>query len=215
MSSPTSGPTWSRRLTWGTNWGLPGGFDNYGNTALNQRRYSQHATSHNGAFNGLRADGMLSAYSVFTVLGPHAGSYLDGAVGRTVQQMENNAAARLKSTAGTVVASGPAGVGNAAATPITYTPAGYNPTFATWDVIAAGNAADAILTPASGRPLNHPIFLLHGYGLGQLPKTISVGAGLSRPDVDYFATLDPATRTLWVTVNRLATSPVRLRVTPP
>ena len=209
---PGAGPTWSRRLTWGTNCGLPGGFDNYGNIALNVRQYSQHSTSQNGAFNGTRADGMLMAYSVLAVLGPHAGGYLDGTVGQTVKQMESAAAASLTAAVGTVAASGPAGVGNAASATIPYTPAGYNPTYSTWDITAAGNTVDATLTPSAGKPLDHPIFVIHGYTLAQLPGTISVGDGLVTPDVDYFATLEVATQRLWITVNRLITSPIRLQV---
>ncbi|MFN2508156.1 MAG: glycoside hydrolase family 44 protein [Chthoniobacterales bacterium] len=212
---PASGPTWSRRLTWGTNWGLPGGFDNYGNNALNIRQYSQHSTSENGAFNGVRANGMLMAYSVFVVLGPHTGGYLDGTVGQAVKQMENAAAARFRSTVGTVVTNGPAGIGNAEGVTIPYKPAGYNPTYSTWDITAAGNAVTATLTPAAGKPLNRPIFVVHNYKLERLPKTIAVGDGLTKAGVDYFATLDAATQRLWITVNRLITSPMRLRVTPP
>jgi len=151
---PTSGATNSRRLTWGTNWGLPGGFNNYGNNALNIRQYSQHATSQNGAFNGARADGMLMAYSVFVVLGTHTGGYLNGTVGQTVKQMENAAVAGLTATVGTVSTTGPAGIGNAALTTITYSPAGYNPTYSVWDITAAGNAVNATLSPAAGKPLD-------------------------------------------------------------
>ena len=146
---PPSGPTWSRRLAWGTNWGLPGGFDNYGNTTLNPLQYSQHATSRNGSYNGTRAGGMVMTYSVFAVLGTHAGGYVDGTVGQTVKQMEAAATDRLVGAVGTVAASGPAGVGNAAAVTIPYTPAGYNPTFSTWDIRAAGNTVDATLSPAA------------------------------------------------------------------
>src|SRR5256714_8863676 len=49
---PANGPTGSKRLTWGSNWGYPGGFDNWGDNALSKKQYSQHATSHNGAYNG-------------------------------------------------------------------------------------------------------------------------------------------------------------------
>jgi hypothetical protein len=208
---PANGPTWSKRLTWGTNWGLPGGFDNY--SALDVRQYSQHATSTLGqAYDGTRADGMLLAYSVFVVLGTHSGGYKVGSVGQTVTQMENSALATLAAVTGTVKTSGPAGVGNAAAATVTYTPAGYNGVVSTWELVAAGNTIDATLTPAAGKSLDHPIFVVNGYTIGQLPATISVGNGLATPGVDYFATLDTAHQRLWITVNRSASSAVNLKV---
>lgn len=209
---PASGPTYSRRLTWGTNWGLPGGFNNYGNNALNIREYSQHSTSLNGAFSGARADGMLMAYSVFVVFGTHTGGYLDGTVGQTVKQMEHAAAASLTATTGTVATTGPAGIGNAASASITYTPAGYNPTYAVWDITAASNAVNATLAPAAGQALDHPIFVINGYTSAQLPASISVGSGLTAPDVDYLATLDAANHRLWITVNRVVTAPMNLQI---
>lgn len=209
---PNNGPTWSKRLTWGTNWGLPGGFNNWGDGNLNPRQYSQHFTSRNGAYNGTRADGMLMTYSVWVVFGTHSGGYKEGAVGQMVKQMENAARATLSATTGAVKASGPAGVGAAVSAVVTYTPAGYNPVYATWELAAAGNAVEATLTPAAGAPLDHPVFVVHGYSAAQLPTSISVGNGLDKPGVDYLATLDPAKQQLWLTVNRRVDSPVQLKV---
>lgn len=205
-------PTWSKRLTWGTQWGLPGGFDNYGAKGLSIRQYSRHSDSHNGRFNGTREDGMLMSYSVFVVLGTHAGGYKDGTVGQAVKQMENAAAATLSAVTGTVRTSGPKGVGNAENVTAPYIPAGYNRTYATWEVDAAGNAVDATLTPAAGQPLDHPIFVVNNYTAAQLPANISVGAGLATPEADYFATLDTAKQRIWITVNRSSAGPINLKV---
>jgi hypothetical protein len=212
---PATGPTGSRRLTWGTQWGLPGGFDNYGDASLNVRQYSQHASDPLGEVRGgARADGMLMAYSVFVVLGTHSGGYLGGTVGQMVKQMENTAVASLTAATGTVKANGPAGVGNAASATVTYAPAGYNPIFSTWEVVASANTVDATLTPVAGAPLDHPVFVVNGYTLSQLPASISVGVGLGTPDVDYFATLDATHQQLWITVNRIVSSPLNLKVIP-
>ncbi len=211
---PANGPTGSKRLTWGSNWGLPGGFDNYGTPGLNVRQYSQHASSTLGhAFDGTRADGMLMAYSVFVVLGTHSGGYLNGTVGQAVKQMENAATASLAAVTGSVKTSGPTGVGNAASVTTAYSPAGYSGTYSTWELTASANTVDATLTPANGRPLDHPVVVVNNYTLGQLPASISVGNGLATPDVDYFATLDTANQRLWITVNRVASSVVNVKVT--
>ncbi|HEY5894960.1 MAG TPA: hypothetical protein VIT91_17205 [Chthoniobacterales bacterium] len=211
---PSQGPTGSKRLTWGTNWGLPGGFDNWGDTSLNKRQYSQHATSVHGAYNGIRADGMLMAYSVFVAFGSHSGGYSAGAVGQTVKQMENAALARLTTSIGTIKTRGPSGVGNASSVMVNYTPAGYNPVYSTWEVTAYGNAVNAALTPVSGKSLDHPVFVVNDYALTQLPASISVGNGLTRANIDYFATLDTTNKRLWITVNRVASSAVNLQIAP-
>jgi hypothetical protein len=157
------------------------------------------------------------AYSVFIVFGPHGGSYPakayeTGTVGQMVTQMQNTAAATLSATTGVVVTSGPKGVGNAASTAMTYSPTGYNPVYSTWEITAAGNAVNATLSPAASTSLDHPIFVVDGYSSTQLPASISVGTGLTTAGVDYFATLDTAGQRLWISVNRLATSPVNLIV---
>jgi hypothetical protein len=105
---PANGPTGSKRLTWGSNWGRPGGFDNWGSTdaqnnPLKKNEYSQHSTDPLGqVFSGNRADGMLVAYSVFVVLGTHSGGYKGGTVGQVVSQMENINRATLSTSVGTV-----------------------------------------------------------------------------------------------------------------
>jgi hypothetical protein len=111
-----------------------------------------------------------------------------------------------------VAASGPAGVGNASTITIPYTPLGYNPTYACWEVSATNNLVNATLTPAQNASLDHPIFMVDNYTASQLPPVISVGPGLDNPGADYFATLDTANKRLWITVNRLAASPVNLVV---
>jgi hypothetical protein len=189
-----------------------GGYNN-GNAALNGTEYSEHYDCGSDIWTGTRVNGMLMAYSIFVVLGTHSGSYTNGVVGHEVTQMENAALATLSASTGTVKTTGPAGVGNAASASITYTPAGYNPIYATWEITAAENQANATLTPATGKPLDHPMFVIDGYATNQLPAVISVGAGLTNAGVDYFATLDTANQRLWITVNGVVNSAVNLIVT--
>lgn len=200
------------KLSWGGNFGRVGGY-NAGNTALDPTQYWQHSTSGASINSGTRVSGMLMAYSVFVVLGTHSGSYTNGVVGQEVTQMENAARATLVASTGTVKTSGPAGVGNAANTNLTYTPAGYNPIYASWELAAAANSANAILTPAIGKPLEHPIFIIDNYTSNQLPASISVGSGLTTAGVDYFASVDTNSQRLWITVNRVVSSALNLVVT--
>ncbi len=209
---PTTGTTNSKRLTWGANFGRVGGFDAYGEYT-DTKDYSQHSTMpFDEPLQGKRASGALMAYSVFVVFGPHLGSYETGTVGQTVTQMENAAKSTLTASTGTATTTGPAGVGNASKTTITYSPAGYDPTYSTWEVNAAGNAVNATLTPPNGQTLDHPVFVVNNYTAAQLPNSISVGPGLNTAGTDYFATLDTAGQRLWITVNRVASSAVNLVV---
>jgi hypothetical protein len=205
----------SKRLAWGANFGRVGGFDNYGDMSVNVTQYSQHADDPvNMPLAGTRVDGLLMAYSTFIVFGPHSGSYLSGAVAGTVAQVEATFGTVLGTTTGTVVASGPSGVGSAANVPVTYTPAGYNPTYAAWEVNAAQNAVNATLMPGPGLSLINPIFLIDGYTAAQLPSSITVNGG-STPGTDYYATLDTVGQRLWITAIANTSAPITLAVVAP
>ena len=206
-------PTTSKRLAWGSNFGRVGGFDNYGDTSVDPKQYSRHSDDPlNAPLSGTRADGLLMAYSTFIVLGQHMGNFELGAVGDEVADMETVAQTTLTVSDGAAVTSGPAGVGNAADTVSNYSPAGYNPTYAAWEINAAENAVQAVLTTANSASLDHPVFLIDGYTAGQLPSAISIN-GQGTPGVDYYATLDTAGQRLWITANVIATSPLALVVT--
>ncbi len=206
-------PTDSKRLAWGSNFGRIGGFDNYGDTSVNPKQYSRHSDDPlNQPLAGTRADGSLLAYSTFIVFGPHNGSYANGAVSSEVVDMQSTEGTNFVAATGTVATSGPAGIGNAAATTITYTPAGYNPTFAAWEVTAAGNTVSATLTPPA-HGLAQAVFIVDGYTAGTLP-TVSVQAA-GGGTVDSYTTLDTAGQRLWVTTKGpVSTDGITLQVTP-
>ncbi len=207
-------PTDSKRLAWGSNFGRVGGFDNYGDSSLNPTRYSQHSTDPiNQPLAGVRADGMLMAYSTFIVLGTHDGSYASGAVGNAVADMETAAAASFTATVGTVVTRGPAGVGNAASTSLSYIPAGYNATYAAWEVTASQNTVVTTLAPANGASLRQTLFIVDGYTSSEMP-TISIETASQTP-VGYYATLDAAKQRLWITPQSPLSSSTTLQVTAP
>ena len=90
-------------------------------------------------------------------------------------------------------------MGNAANSTITYSPSGYNPTYAAWEIEASGNAVTATLTPAASHPLSNPVFILDNYTKGSLPVTISVNG--STASSGYYASVDTAGQRLWITVN--------------
>ena len=216
-------PITEKRPTWGANYGRVGGWDDsYPGSYLDPRypdsvstsltQYNQHYNDPLGEIqSGSRANGLLTAYSVFVVFGTHTGGYTNGTVGQQVIQMQNVTLASLAASIGAVETSGPA-VWAASSATITYTPAGYDPTYATWEIAAETNAVNATLTPAANYPLDHPVFVIQDYAASQLPASISVGTGLTKAGVDYFATLDSAGQRLWITVNRVVSNSVNLLV---
>lgn len=198
--SPTGGVT--KRLTWGTNFGAIGGFDNYGSTPP--------ATDFTHHGDGMRSNGMLLTYSTWDVFGTHTGGYKDGSVGKMVQQMENMQAASLTAAVGTVVTSGPAGAGlTGVINNVTYTPAGYSPVFATWEVNASLNKASVTLSPAAGKPIENPIFVINNYSVATL-TSVKINGINATADVDYFATIDNANNKLWITLNRIVSAATEL-----
>ena len=95
---------------------------------------------------------------------------------------------------------------------VTYSPSGYNPIYAAWEISAAANAVNATLTPGTSSPLDHPIFIIDNYTASQLPTNISVGAGLTNAGVNYFASVDTTGARLWITVNRAVSNALNLVV---
>jgi hypothetical protein len=179
-----------------------GGFDNYGS--------NPPATDFTHHGDGLRSNGMLLTYSTWDVFGTHTGGYKDGSVGKMVQQMENMQTASLTATVGTVVTSGPAGVGlSGVANNVTYIPAGYSAVFATWEVNASTNRSTVTLLPAVGKPIENPIFVINNYTLATL-TSVKINGIIATADVDYFATIDNANNKLWITLNRMVSAATEL-----
>jgi hypothetical protein len=196
----------TKRLTWGTNFGYPGGFDEYGNTSLSKTDFTKHS-------NGVRTNGMLLGYSVFDIFGTHTGGYKNGATGKMVKQMENMQLATLTATIGTVKTSGPLGVGlvSNAANNVTYVPAGYNHLYATWESNAASNIVDVTLTPAAAAPIEKPVFVVNNFTAATINAVCINGvAGIA--NIDYFATVDAANSKAWITLNSTITNPTTVRV---
>jgi hypothetical protein len=221
---PASGPTTTKRLTWGGCYGRVGGWDDSSpgytdprypdSTSTSLTQYNQHYNDPLGETeSGTRANGLLMAYSVFIVFGTHTGGYTNGTVGQQVIQMQNAALATLSASVGKVATNGPSGVGNASSTNTTYTPAGYDPIYSTWDIAAVTNTVNVTLTPAASYPLVNPVFLINGYTSNQLPAGISVGAGLTTNGVNFYASVDTNGQRLWITVNRTVSNALNLVIT--
>lgn len=133
------------------------------------------------------------SYSLFVVFGAHR----ESAVAAQVADVERTAATTVRATRGTLAARGPEGVGRSsdALRPVP----GFDPIFFTWDIEAEGGGATLELTSGSG-VLDHPIVRVLGYEGSDAPR-VRVGGEELTADVDFFATLDAGTKTLWLTLN--------------
>ncbi|WP_309894624.1 Ig-like domain-containing protein [Archangium sp.] len=178
----------SHRLAWGINYGAVGqaSYQGYGNTQT-------------------RSGHPYQSYSIFMVLGRHS----TRSVISQVEQVEALQAAKLTASVGTVLTQGPAGVGRSDTQ--TYSPAGYNPLYATWEVQAAGNQAQLAFTSGT-RPVESPVFVLRGYTASTPPASVRLDGVTLRPDLDYYASVDDAGNTLWLTLARSVSGTVNLVV---
>ncbi|MBF5043446.1 hypothetical protein FGE12_13695 [Aggregicoccus sp. 17bor-14] len=172
--------TRSHRLAWGTNYGAVG----------------QAAYNAMGEETPRLVGYPFQSYAVHVVLGTHA----QDPVLAQVAQVEAVQRTTLSATRGSVLTQGPAGVGRTDTA--AYQPAGYNPVYGTWEVQAAQGAATVRFGVGSGAALQHPVLVLHGWTSAQPPTRVTLDGAALQPDVDYFATVDPAAGALWLTLGR-------------
>lgn len=144
------------------------------------------------------------SYSVFAVVGPRSTE----ATPVQVREVERLLASKLTASEGTVAVSGPAGVGRNDT--MNYAPAGYDPVWASWNVTAAGNRATVTLEPGQNA-LQQPLVRVLGFSAPAVSKVTVDGQTLTA-DQGYFATLDAANQTLWLTLNGTLTGPAVIHV---
>ena len=90
---------------------------------------------------------------------------------------------------------------------------GFDPVYGVWDAQAAANAVTLTLAPGGG-PLANPVFRIHGYTANAAPSKVTFGGATLTADKDYFATVDTATTSLWLTLNATLGSTGTLTVDP-
>jgi hypothetical protein len=94
---------------------------------------------------------------------------------------------------------------------------GYNDTYAAYYLAADDNQVAFTFTPAAGRPVKAPIFVVKNYTAAKLPRIV-VGDGVitinAGADSGVFVSLDPAAQELWITLNATPTEATRVRTVP-
>jgi hypothetical protein len=180
--------TTSHRVAWGMMYGAVGlaSFDTYG--------YGSTASGY-----------PYQSYSTYVVLDRHS----EAPVAEQVAIVEAVQQTTLSATAGTVLTAGPAGVGRTDT--VDYAPVGYDRIFGTWEVTAANNQTDVSFTVAGSR-LPNPTLVLRGYTATTVPTEVLVDGAALTADVDYFASLDDAGDSVWITLNRDLAGQVEVEV---
>lgn len=186
-------PTNNTRLTWGTQYGFLGQQPYYANNIV-----------------GVENTGSgwpKKSYSVNVVLGTHTSGPVEAVQARNAALQ----ATTLAATVGTVPASGPAGVADAAVA--NYVPAGYDHVRGALTFSAAGNALDATIAVGGGHTLRHPLIVVRNWTAAGLPSSVRLGDAVLVADDDYFASRRAGANELWITLDRdLAGAGHRLRV---
>jgi hypothetical protein len=177
--------THSHRVAWGASYG-----------AVGKATYN--------AFGKTLSGYPYNSYSVYVVFGTHSSNAVD----TQATAVERRAAATAHAVRGQLATSGPGGAGRSDS--VAYDVPGYSPIYDTWDLSADGGAAGTIELTAPSPGLNAPMVRILGWTTGAPPAHVQLDGAELTADTDYFATVDTAGKTLWITLNRTITGTVRL-----
>jgi len=169
-------PTRSKRVAWGLMYGAVGkpSYWGYGY----ERKYSGHP---------------YQSYSVFMVMGQQSTE----AVMDQVAQVERTLGAELRVNRGQAVQEGPGGVGRTDT--VSYPVPGYNSTYGVYELQADALGLFNLTLRAVAGALRNPIFLVRN--MPGVPDRLTLDGTELVPDLDYFASFDASTQTLWLTLN--------------
>jgi|GEM_PF-1625626 len=167
----------SHRLAWGANYG-----------AVGSPSYPAYGDDKN--LSGYP----YQSYSVFMVLGKHS----DEPVFNQVAEIETVQRTTLTASIGSIPTKGIGGVGRT--DEITLSPVGYDHRFAMWLADAADNAL-AFRVVVAGGALSDPVLAVRNYSASTEPTVTQDGQVLT-PGVDYFVSVDSASKTAYVTFHK-------------
>ena len=179
--------TTGRRLAWGAKLGAVGraSYANYTNTTVTQAQ--------------------AKSYSTFIVFGEHRAGV--NPVADQVDELQRilKAASPVSAfaTVGTLATNGPAGVGRTDMQ--TYTRAGFNPVYATWDIATNANKATLNWSTSGTDSLKNPVVRLLGYSTATAPTSVTFNGAVLTADTDYLASVDTTASVLWITLLRTVT----------
>ena len=190
-SSSADAQIYDKKLAWGADWG------SLGYKSLQDSGIA--AIAGNTAISGWPK----VSYSVYVVLDNHANNPTQ----TMASQAQTISLTSLTSSVGTVLGSGPAGVGRSDT--MTYQPGGYSPIFGTWEVNASDSQATLTFKVGATAPaaLKTPVIVLHHYTQPTGPTAIKYDGTTLANGADYFLSLNPdqvqaCQSELWITLNK-------------
>ena len=162
------------------------------------------------------------SYATFIVLGPkyrfnpQTGQWDGkGDVSMAIETVEAFAAATVSDVhPGSLVSQVPKGPGAIERKNLTN---GYNDTYAAYYLAADANQVAFTFTPAAGRPVHTPVFVVQNYTAADLPNivigndVITVNEGA---DSGTFVSINPAAHEVWLTLNAILTEATTVRIVP-
>ncbi len=161
------------------------------------------------------------SYATFIVVGPKC--RFDGVgvcnqpgdVANHLKQVEALVDARISEvTRGALSAEAARGPGASSKKALAH---GYNDTYAAYYLDAEDSGATFRFTPAPGKPVHRPIFVLQGYTSEALPEILLGDVALAyNQDAasEAFVSFDAKSQALWVTLNRTLDDAVELTLRP-
>jgi hypothetical protein len=185
------GETRSKRMAWGLRRGAVGStsYSGYGD----QRQLSGYP---------------YQSHSNVLVLGAKS----EGAVAAEVAEIEASMDTTFDVVKGAVRTAGPEGIARTASAP--YAVAGWSPVYGAWQLDAdAAGAVEVTMNPG-GAGVHRPVLVIHGYTGAKAPDTITFGGATLNAHSDFYPTLQKATRTLWITIDRDVLAPTAIAVQP-
>lgn len=172
-------------------------------------------------YSGIRDGRGDRSFSTFIVLGPkcrYSGGLCNqaGEVSSMIKSVEALSSATLNNvTAGSLVTQIVKGPGASQTKTLSN---GYNDTYASYHLNAVNNQVAFTLTPAVGKAVKNPIFVIQNYTSGTLPKVIVGGAPVSvntgAADSGVFASFNSAGNELWITLNRNLSTATTIQIVP-
>jgi hypothetical protein len=196
--SGSNDSTNNKRFAWGADWGY-----------LGQASY----TPMNNNYAATPGSFPKRSYSTWIVLDPRASASSSPTRDLSDQAKTIDDTVLTVTGAANKKLSGAKGIGDS--TLETYSPAGFNPVYSTWeaDLTGAGVVGLNWQVPA-GQSLLGPSIVLNNYAKAISPSSLSLNGTALVANQDYFASVIPSTQQLWITLKSNLSNSASLTITP-
>jgi hypothetical protein len=143
--------------------------------------------------------GSTSPYQSYSVA-VDVGQYTYGRVDDLLTETEDihNGTVSFSATSGTLVTSGKQGVANPNSH--TFSPAGYNHVYRTWEIQSADGSSASFNFNLSTRSYQAPLFVIHNYTASQAPAEVSKNGSALTNGTGFVSSFDDANNKAYVTI---------------